>query len=138
VKEDLMNDVNVLAIVVASVAVLVLSTMWYMAFDKQLAQLSPAYADAAANARPPAWKVAVELVRSLVVASVVAGLAALLDIADSTGAVQLGFSLWIGFPVVLWTGAILHERVPAKLAAIHAGDWLLKLLVIAVVVSVWN
>jgi hypothetical protein len=48
--------------------------------------------------------VVVELVRSLVVASVVAGLAELLDIADWTGAVQLGFALWIGFPVVLWTG----------------------------------
>jgi hypothetical protein len=133
-----MNEVNVVAVVAAAVAVLVVSTVYYIAFARQLAQLSPAYADAEANARPPAWKVAVELVRSLVVAAVVAKLAQLLDITDWTGAVQLGFSLWIGFPVVLWTGAVMWEKVPSKLAAIHSGDWLLKLLVIAVVVSVWS
>jgi hypothetical protein len=133
-----MNDVNVLAIVVAAAAVFVVSTLWYIAFGKQLAELSPAYADAASNARPPAWKVAVELIRSLIVASVLAGLAAELDITDGTGGVLLGITLWIGFPVVLWTGAIIWEKVPPKLAAIHAGDWLLKLLVIAVIVSVWR
>jgi hypothetical protein len=133
-----MNDVNILAVIVASVAVFVMSAVWYIAFDKQLAALHPAYAEAASEAGPPAWEVVVELVRSLVVASVVAGLAELLDVADWTSAVQLGFALWIGFPVVLWTGAIMHEKVPSKLAAIHAGDWLLKLLVIAVIVSVWR
>jgi hypothetical protein len=133
-----MNDLNVLAIVVAAVVVLVLSTVYYTAFGKQLAQLSPAYADAASNARPPAWQVVVELVRSLVVASVLAGLAEGLDIADWTGGFQLGISLWIGFPVVLWTGAVMWEKVPPRLAAIHAGDWLLKLLVIAVIVSAWD
>ena len=48
-----------------------------------------------------------------------------------SGGLLLGLVLWIGFPLVLWTGAILHERTPLKLAAIHAGDWLVKLLVVA-------
>jgi hypothetical protein len=134
-----MNDVNFVAVVVAAVAVLMLSTVYYIAFTKQLAQLSPAYAEAAAsNARPPAWQLAVELIRNLVVAFVVAKLAQLLEVTDWTGAVQLGVSLWIGFPVVLWVGAMMWEKVPSKLAAIHAGDWLLKILVIAVIVSVWR
>jgi hypothetical protein len=30
-----------------------------------------------------------------------------------------------------------HERTPWKLAAIHAGDWLIKLLVVTVIVSAW-
>jgi hypothetical protein len=38
---------------------------------------------------------------------------------------------------VLWTGALIHENTPWKLATIHAGDWLLKLLVVALIVSVW-
>lgn len=80
----------------------------------------------------------VELLRSLVVASVLAGLANLLDIVDWTGAFRLGIALWIGFPVILWTGAVIWEKVPSRLAAIHAGDWLLKLLVIGVIVSVWG
>jgi hypothetical protein len=39
---------------------------------------------------------------------------------------------------VLWTGAILWEKTPWKLAAIHAGDWVVKLLVIVLIVSVWQ
>jgi hypothetical protein len=48
----------------------------------------------------------------------------------------LGLALWIGFPFVLGTGAVIHERTPWKLAAIHAGDWLAKLLLVAGTVSV--
>jgi hypothetical protein len=33
---------------------------------------------------------------------------------------------------------VVHENVPWKLAALHAGDWLAKLLIIAVIVSVWR
>jgi Protein of unknown function (DUF1761) len=47
------------------------------------------------------------------------------------GALLLGLALWIGFPFVLWTGAVVHEKTPWKLAAIHAGDWLPKLLAVA-------
>jgi hypothetical protein len=36
----------------------------------------------------------------------------------------------------LGAGALLHEKTPPKLAAIHAGDWLLKLVAIAVIASV--
>ena len=33
---------------------------------------------------------------------------------------------------------MIHESTPWKLAAIHAGDRLVKLMVIAVIVSVWR
>jgi peptidoglycan/LPS O-acetylase OafA/YrhL len=65
---------------------------------------------AAAGEQPPPWKLAVELLRSLVVAAVVAGLAAQGEIDDWTGGLVLGLALWIGFPVVLWTGAMIWER----------------------------
>lgn len=134
-----MNDLNYLAIVAAAVAAFVFSSVYYGVLGKQLAKLSPAYAEAGSGTtRPPAWKLLVEVVRGLVVASVLAGLVAELDIADWTEALALGFALWIGFPVVLWTGAIMWEKVPWKLAAIHGGDWLVKVLVIAVIVSVWT
>ena len=44
--------------------------------------------------------------------------------------------LWIGFPLVLWVGAVIHENTPVKLAAIHGGDWLLKLLLIGTIVAI--
>lgn len=114
-----MNDLNYLAIGAAALAAFVVSSVWYGVFGKQLSKLSPAYvADYGSDMqRPPPWKMLVEVVRSLVVASVLARLAAELDIAHWAGGVALGFTLWVGFPVVLWTGAVMWEKVPWKLAA---------------------
>ena len=131
-----MPDLNWLAIIVAAVAVFVVSTVYYILFTAQLKRLSAAYADA--DGTPPPWKVAVEIARSLVVGAVVAGLVALIGVTDVAGALQLGLALWIGFPVVLLTGSVIWEKVPPMLAAIHAGDWLLKLLVIAMIVTLWR
>ena len=50
----------------------------------------------------------------------------------------LGLLAWVGFPLVILTGSVLHERYPWPLAAIHLGDWLLKLLLVAAVVSAWR
>lgn len=130
-----MLDVNYLAILAATIAVFVVSSVYYVMLSGQLAGLSPVYADATP---PRPWELALELVRSLVVASVVAGLVAVLDLRDVPGAALLALVLWIGFPVVLLGGAVLHENVPWRLATIHAGDWLLKLLAIGVIVSVWR
>lgn len=132
-----MDGVNLVAVVVAAVAVWVVSTVYYIGFTKQMAELHPAYAGGAA-ARPAPWQIGVELTRNLVLASVVAWLAQGLEATDWTGGMALGLILWLGFPIVLWTGAVVWEKASAKLAAIHAGDWLLKLLVIAVLVTVWR
>jgi Protein of unknown function (DUF1761) len=70
--------------------------------------------------------------------AVVAGLAARGEIDEWTGGLLLALALWIGFPLVLWTGALIHENTPIRLAAVHAGDWLVKLLAVAVLVSVWQ
>ena len=130
-----MSGQNYLAIGGATVAAFVFSSAWYIGFGKLRAQLSSA---AAAGARPPIWMMPAELVRTLVVASVLAGLASHLRISDVFGAVQLASALWIGFPFILLSGSVLYENVPWKLAAIHAGDWLGKLLIISVIVSVWR
>ena len=85
----------------------------------------------------PPWKLAVELLRCLILATVVAGLAAQGEIDEWAGGLVLGLALWIGFPLVLWIGAVIHERTPVRLAMIHGGDWLVKLLLVGVIVSVW-
>jgi hypothetical protein len=52
--------------------------------------------------------------------------------------VLLGLALWLAFPVILLLGSVVHERVPWQLAALHAGDWLVKLLVVSLVVGTWS
>ncbi len=130
-----MLDLNYVAIIAAAVGAFVVSSVYYVGLGRQLAALSPAYAEASS---PPAWKIVQEPVRNLVIAAVVAGLSKLLGIAEVAGALQLGLALWIAFPVMILAGSVIHENVSTKLAAIHAGDWLLKLLLIGVIVSLWR
>ncbi len=91
-----------------------------------------------AGAKMPVGKLVIELVRCLVLAYIIAHFVALLGVSSWLGAVHFGVLLWIAFPVVLLTGSILWENIPVKVAAIHAGDWLVKLLVIPIIVTVWQ
>lgn len=130
-----MPEVNLLAILVATMVAVVLSATYYVMLGGQLTTVS----DAAASGEQPApWTVGVEVLRTLLVVVVVAGLASQTGTDEWAGGLVLGTALWIGFPLMLWAGAMLHERVPWKLAAIHAGDWLIKLAVVTVIVSVWQ
>ncbi len=130
-----MPDIDLLAVAVATVAAFVSGAIYYGVFGEQLAAVSDA---AAADGQPPPWKLAVELGRCLVLALVVAGLASQGAIDTFAGGLFLGAALWVGFPLVLWTGAVIHENTPVRLAAIHAGDWIVKLVLVAVIVSVWQ
>jgi hypothetical protein len=93
---------------------------------------------AMAGAKMPGGKLLIELARCLVLAYVIARFMTLLGVSNWMGAVHFGFSLWIGFPLILLTGSVLWENVPWKVAAIHAGDWLVKLVVIPIIVAVWH
>jgi hypothetical protein len=129
-----MPDVNLLAILLGAVAVFVVGFGYYTVLGEQLTEAS----DAAAAADQPPWKMVAEFSRGLILVAVIAGLAAEAEIDKPAGGLLLGLALWIGFPFVLWTGAVIHENTPVRLAAIHAGDWLVKLALAAVIVSVWQ
>jgi len=128
-------ELDFLAVVVAAAAAFILSGVWYWVFGNQLALLHPAYVDSGSLS---AKDVIVELARNVVVALVLAWLVDQIRVDGWAQAALLGFMLWIGIAVVLLIGSVYHEKVPAKLAAIHAGDWLLKLVVIAIMVGVWQ
>jgi len=78
------------------------------------------------------------IVTSLVLALVLAYFIGLIGNVDWVGAVRVGVLLWIGLSAMQWVGSMLWENVPLKMAAIHAGDWLVKLVLIAVIVGVWR
>ncbi len=131
-----MPELNWLAIVAAAVIAFVLSTVYYLVLARQRADLLGwSVAD---EGRPPPWKMAVEIIRTAVLAAVVAGLVQLLGITQLDRALQLGVLLWLAFPVVLLSGSVIWDHVPIRLAEIHAGDWLIKLLLISVIVTLWR
>src|ERR1700686_2367608 len=134
-----MVTVNYLAVLVAAITVFVLGWLWYsplLFFKPWMRARGMDPAAAMAGAKMPAGKLVIEFVRCFVLAYIITRFVALLGITSWMGAVHFGVMLWIGFPVILLTGSVLWDNVPVKVAAIHAGDWLAKMLVISTIARV--
>lgn len=118
---------NLLAVGVATIAAFVASSTYYSV-------LSPDRA----GERPPAWKVLVELLRSGVVTVAFALAFGELGITGVGGVLVFALVVWLAFPVAILSGSIVWEGVPFRTAALHAGDWLVKAVLLALVVGLWR
>jgi hypothetical protein len=125
--------VIILGIAAATLAAFVVSSVYYT-FVTPIEQRVVGAA-ALDRGRPGPAKVLTELLRTAVTAAVFAW------IADRSGDLNVGDGVvlalvaWVGFPLVLLTGSVIWEKVPPVTAAMHAVDWLLKLLLIAVILG---
>ena|SRR5215469_15200036 len=133
-----MTGIHYFAVLVAAVSAFVASSVYYMVFGKSLVALLPAESVAVGMRKVPAWKKAAEFVRGFVVAFVVAYLVAQFGVVGWTGALRLALLVWLGFPFMILTGAVLWDNRPWKFAAIHSGDWLMKLVLMTVILSMWH
>ncbi len=108
-----MNRVNFIALGVVAVVAFVASSLWYspLLFGRQFVELS----GVAGSPQPNAVKA----------------------LSEWKAALGVGLWLWVGFPVVLLTGSMLWQNVPWQLAAIHSGDWLIKLVLIPLAIALW-
>jgi len=129
-----MHPINYVALITVAVAAFILSSVWYIVFGKARMQLLGMKSNASGARKMQPTKMALELGRNLILAYVIAHI-----IVNISGAgMSLGIWLWIGFPVILLSGSVMWDNVPWKLAAIHAGDWLLKILLMTAVLSYWS
>lgn len=129
-----MPDVNPIAIAAATVAAFLISSVYYAMFAAKMAALRGVEV-AARPERPPASKLVAELLRSLVLATVIAAVISRGQIDTAAGALALAAAAWVGFPVILLAGSVLWEDVPHRLAFLHAGDWLIKLAAVAAIIG---
>jgi len=116
-------------IVLGAVAALILSSVFY--------SLAPAQQLQGLSRRPRVLQVVLELVRSGVVACLVAGLMAVAGWSGAGAGVLLGLSLAV-LPIVLLSGSVQWENVPIPRAAIHATDWVLKLAAVGALVGLFS
>jgi hypothetical protein len=130
-----MHRVNYAALIVVAIVAFIASSIWYspLLFGKQFLALSGMSASS-----PSPIKALCELLRTFVLAWVIGWVVLALNLRDWKSALRLGLLLWIGFPVVLLTGSMLWQAVPWQLAAIHSGDWLIKLVLIPITVALWR
>ena len=117
-----------LGIAVATVAAFIASSVYYVvATPLERRVVGPAALD---RGSPTPAKAVTELLRTAVVAGVMAWLAGQAHLTALPQTLLLALVAWVGFPAVLLTGSILWERVHPFTAAMHAGDWLIKLLLV--------
>ena len=132
-----MPKLNYWAVIVAAVVAFVGSSVWYVVFGNELAKVSPVFAELRAQ-KPAAWRMIAEFAGSLVLSFVVAYLIGLKEDVTWMSAVGIGCLLWLGLSAVQWMSSMVWEKVPLTMAAIHAGDWLVKLVVISAIVGAWR
>jgi hypothetical protein len=128
------KPVNVAAILVAGAAAFIFSLVWYspLVFGSIWVE-----AKGAAATAMPVWKFFVAPLRELITAGLLAWLIGRLGIDSWKGAAGLGLVLWLAFYVVQLAGAVIFDGMPPALGAVHAGDWLGKMLLMAVILSQW-
>ncbi|SRR6266542_3949403 len=102
------------SVAVAAVSAFLVSSIWYRALSPLEARaLGPA---ALNRGRPSPGKALLELLRSVLVAAVIAGVARTSHLQTVGSTILLGLALWLGFPFVLLTGSMLWDRVPTATA----------------------
>lgn len=132
-----MVKTNYWAIVVAGLAAFVMSSLYYspLLLGNVWRAVDPV---ATAGVTPPILKAVGELFRTIIISLVIARLMALIGGSDWKSAVRLALWLWLGFSGMMWVGAIMWEQTPWQIAAIHSGDWLVKTVLIASILSAWR
>src|SRR5579859_8112810 len=112
-KGSSMLHINFLAVVMAAVLAFAASAIWYIVFGKELAKVSPAFAEGLQKRQP--WKMLAVIAQSLVIALVLEYFLGLIGTVDWVGAIGIGVLLWIGFSAMQWVGSIMWENVPFKM-----------------------
>jgi hypothetical protein len=89
---------------------------------------------ATSSDRPRWWQIVVEILRSALVASLLAGLMVTAGWSGPWAGLVLGLALTV-LPVVLLAGSVLWERVPIRSATAHVADWVIKLAAVGAFVG---
>lgn len=135
-----MIQVNYLVIVIGTLLAVAFSALYYFVLNKKVVASRAAQSGKKTGLETTISvnRLLIEFVRTFVLGLVIANAVYLLNLLTVNQAILMAVWLWIGFPVVLLTGLVIHEKMSAQLVAIHAGDWFVKILIFAVLLTVWR
>jgi len=126
--------VSFYAVLGAAAAAFVVGGLWYSPALFGKAYLTLRGLDPAAAGAMSMTEVAGELARCVLLAWVMAQLLARGGESGVLTALTFGGWMWVAIYTAL-AGSVLHEGVPWRLYAIHAGDGLAKMLVMATILG---
>ena len=127
--------INYTAVIVTGFIAFALSGLWYSPMLFGSIWMHYRSADVSTF---PKWTMMFAPLRELIASYVLALLITRLHLLQWKSAVKLILLLWLAFHAVGMAGAILWDNMAWQLGAVHAGDWLMKMLFMAVVLNVWH
>jgi len=132
-----MVHLNFLAVLLAAIANYVLATIWYaLLFNKVWKKLT-----GITDMKPQPMNMVLSFVGAFVMSFVLYHMIVFgnnfFKMSDITGGLMAGFHSWVGFiaPVTLMTK--LYEKKPWGLWVLDNGFWLISLLVMGIILSLW-
>ena len=128
---SIMTKSKAMGIILAAVCAFAASSLWYspFLFGRQFLALS----GVTSSPTPDGSKIAAEILRNLLLASVICWLLVRQETNRLRAPLDLAAMLWLGFPFTLLSGSVLWQNVPPELALIHSGDWLIKILLMTLI-----
>lgn len=127
--------VNYSAVVITGLSAFALSLLWYSPL--LFGEVWLRYRNNTPQTTPQ-WTMLMAPLREIIASYVIALLITRVAISDWRNAIRLMLLLWLAFHAVGMAGAILWDHMPWQLGAVHAGDWLLKMIYMATVLNFWH
>jgi hypothetical protein len=123
-------ELNYLTMFIATIAAVGFSTIWYMTLQGFLGR-----ANGKMQSQPSALKIVAEFVRTFLLVYILAHVLKNVGALDWHDGLRHAFWLWLAFPLVIFFGLSVWENVKWKEFLVHSGDWLIKMGIISVILT---
>ena len=125
---------NYWAVIITGLAAFLLSIIWYS--NVFFGEIWQRYRHAP-NPAIPQWTMAFALLREIIASFVLAKFIVQLNYKEWKLTTRLILLLWLAFQAVGMAGAILWDNMQWQLRAVHAGDWLMKMIFMGIILTIW-
>jgi hypothetical protein len=138
--------INYLAVLACGVVAIIIGFVWYgPLFGKAWIRLAGmdkmTPEQMAAGKKKMPMMAAIQFVGALIIAGVLAHAlvfaSTYMHVSGISAGLQVGFWNWLGFVAPVTVGMVLWEGKPWKYWMITAGNWLVTLLVMGIILALW-
>jgi len=131
-------SVNYLAVVVAAVANYIIGAIWYAAIFRNAWTKLQGVSEMRMSALSVILSLVGAFVMSWVLAHALIFSAAYMKTSGIGAGLETGFFQWLGFIAPVTLGVVLYEKKSWALWLLNNGYWLVSLLVMGIILSVWT
>lgn len=126
--------INYSAVLTTGITAFLLSMLWYSPL--LFGTIWEKYRNAP-DPSIPKWTIAFAPVREIIAALAIEFLIISMALSNWRWTSGLMFLLWVAFHAVGMAGAIIWDNMQWQLGLVHAGDWLMKMQYMGIVLTIW-